>query len=227
MLSLGMCENEIIINPTRRELQQSSLDIVVSATKQNLVVMLEGKGNVVMLQDLLKAIKKGTQEAQLIINGIEKLQKLCGKPKRTYDQPKQIAEHISEAVRSMCEMRLKEVFRDYQHDKLSRDQAVNSIRNDVVDKVWSSYPDTEPALIGESFNKFCKQIFRDSIFDDEIRCDGRKFDDIRKITCQVNLHKPLHGSALFQRGQTQVFCTVSLDSQDSALRLDQLTALDT
>jgi len=68
----------VVINPTRRELQSSQLDLVVSATKQNLVVMLEGKGNVVLQQDLLKAIKQGTREAQFIIHEIERLQRAYG-----------------------------------------------------------------------------------------------------------------------------------------------------
>lgn len=57
------------------------------------------------------------------------------------------------------------------------------------------------------------------------RCDGRKLEELRKISCEVDLYKPLHGSALFQRGQTQVFCTVALDSLDSALKLDPMTIL--
>lgn len=174
------------MNPTRRELQSSQLDLVVSATKQNLVVMLEGKGNVILLQDLLKAIKQGTKEAQLVIAGIEKLQKNYGKTKRNLDSPPVISNEIHSAVKSMCEMRLREVFRDFTHDKISRDVAVNNIRTDVVDKVWSSFPDTEPFLIGECFNKMCKEKFREMIFEEELRCDGRGYDDIRKIGCQVS-----------------------------------------
>lgn len=226
MDSLGLYDNEIIVNPTRRELQSSSLDIVVSATKQNLVVMLEGKGNMVLMPEVLKAIKQGTKEAQSIISAIEKLQKQFGKPKRTYDVPKKVDDEVVDSVRSMSEMRLREIFRDEKHDKLSRDEAVSAVRTNVVDKVWSSYPDVEPALIQDAYNTICKQIFRDMIFEEERRCDGRTYEDLRKITCEVNLHKPLHGSALFQRGQTQVFCTVSLDTPESALKLDQLSALD-
>lgn len=224
---LGLCDNEIIVNPTRRELQSSNLDLVVTATKQNLVVMLEGKGNMVLQQDLLKAIKAGTKEAQSVITAIEKLQKSIGKTKSEYEQPQVANEIIIEAVQSMSEMRLRDVFRDEKHDKFSRDQAVSEIRSDVLDRVWSSYPDVEPPLISDAFNKICKQIFRTLIFEEEKRCDGRTYDDLRNISCQVDLYKPLHGSALFQRGQTQVFCTVSLDSVESALKLDTISALET
>lgn len=221
-----MIDDAILINPTRRELQASELDLIVSATKKNLVVMLEGKGNSVMLPKVQKAIKQGAKEAQTIILAIEKLQKAMGKTKRAVEPEKLVSDEVRDAVKSMSEMRLREVFRNGQHDKLSRDQAVNEIRTNVVDKVWSSFPDTEPSLIQECFNKCCKMVFRDLIFEEDRRCDGRTLDEIRKISCKVDMHKPLHGSSLFQRGQTQVFCTVSLDSLESAMKLDHLSAID-
>uniref|UniRef100_A0A1Q3F1Q2 polyribonucleotide nucleotidyltransferase n=1 Tax=Culex tarsalis TaxID=7177 RepID=A0A1Q3F1Q2_CULTA len=223
---VGLVDNEIIVNPTRKELQLSALDLVVSATRQNLVVMLEGRGNIVNENELRMAVKKGTQEAQLIINGIEKLQKSYGKPKRTVEALPQADEEIEAAVRTMAEMRLREIFRDFSHDKFSRDQAVSKTRTDTIDKVWSSYPGVDPALIGECFNKFTKSVFREMVFEENRRCDGRYLDDLRKISSSVNIHKPLHGSALFQRGQTQVFATVALDSLESALKLDPITSLD-
>lgn len=224
---VGLCDNEVIVNPTRRELQVSDLDLVVTATKQNMVVMMEGRGNVVLLQDFLKAIKVATREAQLIVQAIERLQKSHGRPKRSLEDIPVAGEEVQEAVRSMSEMRLKEIFRNPSHDKLSRDQAVNSVRTEVVDRVWSSFSDVDVGLIGEAFNKRAKETFRSLIFEEERRCDGRGLDDMRKIACQIDLHRPLHGSALFQRGQTQVFCTVALDSPESALRLDSLSALET
>lgn len=199
--------------------------MIVSATKQNLIVMLEGKGNSVKLPKVQKAIKQGAKEAQIIIQAIEKLQKAIGKPKRAVEPEKVVPEEVVDAIKSMSEMRLREVFHNDEHDKFSRDQAVNDIRTNVVDKVWSSFPDTEPSLIQEHFNRCCKSVFRDLIFEDR-RCDGRTLDEVRKITCQINMHKPLHGSSLFQRGQTQVFCTVSLDSLESAMKLDHLSAID-
>ena len=187
---------------------------------------MEGKGNVVLLQELQKAIKIATQEAQLIIQGIEKLQKTFGKPKRVLEPVRRVSEEIESAVRSMCEMRLREIFRDFSHDKISRDNAVSVVRTDTLDRVWSSYPGEDPTLISDCINRFVKDIFREMIFTEERRCDGRYLDDMRRISCSVDLYKPLHGSALFQRGQTQVLATVSLDSQESALKLDTISALD-
>ncbi|XP_050091476.1 polyribonucleotide nucleotidyltransferase 1, mitochondrial [Anopheles aquasalis] len=223
---LGLVDNEVIVNPTRREMQLSALDLVVTASRQNLVVMLEGRGNVVNENEIRMAIKRGTKEAQLIINGIERLQKTYGKVKRPIEPSPTVDEEIAGAVRTMAEMRLREIFRDFTHDKFSRDQAVSKTRTDTIDKVWSSYPTADPALISEAFNKFTRAVFREMLLEDGVRCDGRGLDDLRPISCSVNLHKPLHGSSLFQRGQTQVFSTVALDSPESALRLDPVTSLD-
>jgi polyribonucleotide nucleotidyltransferase len=222
---IGFVDNEVVINPTRKELQSSSLNLVLSATKRNLVVMLEGNASSILQQDLLKAIKIGTKETQHVISGIEKLQKSFGKTKREFEPPVEASEEVNEAVRSLSEMRIRKIFTDYSHDKLSRDNALTGVRTDVTEKIRSSFPDLDLNVLGETYNKFVKQVFRDLIFEEEKRCDGREFDQLRNIECKVNLYGPLHGSAMFQRGQTQVFCTVTLDSHDSAMKLDPMAML--
>lgn len=222
---LGLIDNEVIINPTRKEMQLSSLNLVVTAAKRNLVVMLEGNGNNVLQPDLLKAIKVGTKEAQHVINSIEKLQKEYGKPKREIPPATDLSEETKEAIISLTRMRVREVFQNYSHDKLSRDNALVMIRTDVLDKIQSSFPGIDPSVLSESYNKIVKGIFRELVFENDVRCDGRSLDQLRDISCQINMYKPLHGCSVFQRGQTQVFCTVTLDSHQSALRLDPVSML--
>lgn len=228
-----MNSNELIINPTRRELQGSSMDLIVTATKQNLVVMLEGRGEMILLQDLQKAIKKGTQEVQVIIAQIERMRRDLPniKPKREQvvveGKKLKITPEIIEAIETMSTSRLKEIFSNANHDKLSRDNALNLVRQEVSSSVWSSFPDYDFAEISEEMNKFVITCFRNTYLEDNIRCDGRDFDGLRNITCDVDMFQPLHGSALYTRGQTQVLCTVTLDSKESALKLDSLAALET
>ncbi|KAK4884450.1 hypothetical protein RN001_000721 [Aquatica leii] len=222
---VGCIDNEYIINPTRREQQTSILNLVVSATKQNLVVMLEANAENMLQPDFLKAIKIGVKESQLIVNSIEKLEKNLGKTKRILEKPLELSNEVKEAIESLTTMRVKEIFKNYAHDKLSRDNEVNCVRADVADKIHVDFPTLDYNLIVDYFSKVTKKVFRNLIFEEERRCDGREFDDLRKISCEVDLYKPLHGSAMFQRGQTQVFCTVTLDSHESALKLDPLTML--
>lgn len=228
-----MIKNELIVNPTRRELQASSLDLIVTATKQNLVVMLEGKADAILLPDLQKAIKQGAREAQFIIAEIEKMRKTNpnARPKREQvvveDGKKlKITQEVLDAIESLSSMRLREIFGNSQHDKLSRDNAITLVRQEVTSSVWSSFPDYDISTITEEFNKFVIQTFRNFILEENKRCDGRGFDDLRNISCKVDLFGPLHGSSLFTRGQTQVLCSVTLDSKESAIKLDSLAALD-
>ncbi|KAL1512656.1 hypothetical protein ABEB36_002215 [Hypothenemus hampei] len=222
---VGLINNEITINPTRKELNQSSLNLIISATKRNLIVMLEGNADGILLPDLQKAIKTGTKEAQHVITQIENLQKQIGKPKRFLETLPVLSEEISEALRSLSEMRVKEVLQNYSLDKIARDVALGEVKNNVLEKIRSSFPDVDINLINEGYTKAVKQIFRDLIFDKDIRCDGRHLEELRNISCQVDLYKPLHGSAVFTRGQTQVLCTVTLDSHESAMRLDPLSVV--
>lgn len=155
---VGFIDGEVLVNPTRKELQSSKLNLIVSATKQNLVVMLEGQADNILQQDLLKAIKIGTKEAQAVVNGIEKLQKECGKTKRVLEEQPKLPEEVIDAIKTMSDMRLREIFRDYKHDKLSRDNAVSNVRTDVMEKIRNSYPSDDLTLMHEAFGKICKQV---------------------------------------------------------------------
>ncbi|CAG9765903.1 unnamed protein product [Ceutorhynchus assimilis] len=222
---VGMVDEEVVINPTRKELNDSKLNLIISATKKNLVVMLEGNADGILLQDLQKSIKIGTKETQQIITQIENLQKEFGKPKRSIQAAPTLSEEITEALRSLSSMRVSQILQNYSLDKIERDVALGEVRTNVLEKIRHSFPDADSNLVGEGYNKIVKQTFRELIFEKDIRCDGRHLDELRSISCQVDLYKPLHGSAVFTRGQTQVLCTVTLDSHESAMRLDPLSVV--
>lgn len=223
---LGLIDDKITLNPSRLELQSSAMDLVVTATKNKLIIMIEGKANIVPMQTILKAINTGSKACKVICTAIDEFRTKYGKPKREFKIPDPVDAEIIDAVRTLCEMRLNEVFQNYTLDKTCRDQAVKMIREDVKNRVWSNFPKVDPSIIVDVFDKILKNIFRELIFMDK-RCDGRALDELRPINCEVNLHEPLHGSSLFQRGQTQVMATVSLDSIDSAMKLDTLSSINT
>ncbi|CAH2241699.1 jg26996 [Pararge aegeria aegeria] len=220
---LGQIDNEIIINPTRRDLEKSNLNLVVAATASNLVVMLEGHANVILQQDLLKAIKLGTKEAQHVVKSIQALQKSHGKTKREYEVQVPIDQSVLDSVRTLSSMKIREILSDAGHDKMSRDNAISEVRQTVLNQLRATEVDV--TILQDCFNTNLRKIFRDMIFETELRCDGRELDELRKISCEVGLYEPLHGSALFQRGQTQVLCTVAFDSPESALKMDTLTMI--
>ncbi|XP_046485612.1 polyribonucleotide nucleotidyltransferase 1, mitochondrial [Neodiprion pinetum] len=222
---VGLVDQEILINPTRRQMQKSDLNLIVSAMANSLIVMLEGSANDILQPDFFKALKVGVKECQNIVQSILQLQKQYGKAKRQIQAIPETQEEIKESIKILSEMRLREIFRDHKHDKISRDNAVNNIRTDVIEKIKQEHPNIDSTVVSEEFSALSKEIFRSLIFEDNVRCDGRELHELRDISCQVNLHNPLHGSAVFQRGQTQVFCTVTLDSPESALKLDTISML--
>ncbi|KAI5705862.1 hypothetical protein M8J75_002474 [Diaphorina citri] len=226
---LGRINEEIIVNPSRKQLLSSDLNLVVVSAAQNLVVMLEGSANGILQPDFLKAIKTGSKQCQHIIQAINSLQKKIGKPKLPHVASSASSQDPSEGetdafskVKTLAAMRIRQVFTDSTVDKLARDDVINEIRADICDKLQSEHHYDD---INNAFSQLCKQIFRDLIFETDKRCDGRMLDDLRPISCEVDLHRPLHGSALFQRGQTQVLSTVALDSIQSALKLDPVAML--
>lgn len=222
---LGFIDNEFIVNPTRRELANSILNLVVSATAKNLIVMIEGSAKCILQQDLMSAVKLATRECQKIVSAISMLQQIAGKEKRTFTVPAKPTEELVDSIRILCEMRLRQILSDFSLDKLERDKALRDLKDDVIDKTLSRNEDIKGEVVAEIFDAIFKELFRMLIFDSERRCDGRAFSDLRDISCRTDLYKPLHGSALFQRGQTQVLCTVALDSIDSSLKLDPVSAI--
>ncbi|XP_019641206.1 PREDICTED: polyribonucleotide nucleotidyltransferase 1, mitochondrial-like isoform X2 [Branchiostoma belcheri] len=222
---VGIIDDEYIINPTRRQLSKSKLNLVVTGAEKNLVVMLEGSAENVLLPDFQRAIKTGIKETQKIIRGIQTLQKEAGKEKRTPPKLFTPPEEILEQARKLATERLQVVFTDPSHHKFSRDNAVQEIRAEVEEKLKELFPEAEPFMINEAISVVTKQVFRNLILDTYQRCDGRDMTSLRDISCDVDLYKPLHGSALFQRGQTQVLSTVTFDSKESSLKMDPITEI--
>ncbi|XP_076657193.1 polyribonucleotide nucleotidyltransferase 1 [Halictus rubicundus] len=216
---VGIIDNQFLINPSRRDLHHSNLDLIVTCTSKSCIIMIEGSANDVSEPDLRKAIRMGVKECQSIVSSIIQLRDRVGKEKAKI--PEETIEDMSEPVRNFSEEEIRNIFTCYTHDKISRDNAINDLRTRMLD----NFKEDNPEAVKTAFDTLVKKTFRSLIFETHKRCDGREFNDLRDIKCQVGLFKPLHGSAFFQRGQTQVMCTVTLDSLENALRMDSISSL--
>ncbi|OQV18103.1 Polyribonucleotide nucleotidyltransferase 1, mitochondrial [Hypsibius exemplaris] len=250
---VGLVDSELIINPTRKELQGSSLNLVIAAADDDRVVMVDASASNISQQDFMKAVTFGTTEAQKVIAGLRRLQKLVGKPKReplpakVYQPRTPLAKSAPEigvldevtvlpaeptsieTVQARCAElaadQIRGIFTDPKFDKIGRDVAVTALRTATTDALKKEFPDFDSSKVGDIFSVLSKETFRNLIFDTNVRCDGRSLDDLRYIRCKTNIFKPLHGSALFERGQTQVLCTVTFDSLDSAWKADPASVI--
>ncbi|XP_071064949.1 polyribonucleotide nucleotidyltransferase 1, mitochondrial isoform X2 [Dasypus novemcinctus] len=220
---IGVINGEYVVNPTRKEMSSSTLNLVVAGASKSKVVMLEASADNILQQDFCHAIKMGMKYTQQIIHGIQQLVREIGVTKRTPQKLFTPSPEIVKHTHKLAMERLHAVFTDYEHDKISRDEAVNKIRLDTEEQLKEKFPDVDPYEIIESFNVVSKEVFRSIILNEYKRCDGRDLTSLRNISCEVDMFKTLHGSALFQRGQTQVLCTVTFDSLESNIKSDRIT----
>jgi polyribonucleotide nucleotidyltransferase len=94
-----------------------------------------------------------------------------------------------------------------------------------MEKLKENFTEELPSILSDAFYIVLKNIYAELVIETDKRCDGRISSELRPINCEINLYKPLHGSALFQRGQTQVMCTVTFDSLDSVWRSDPVSVI--
>ncbi|XP_060043235.1 polyribonucleotide nucleotidyltransferase 1, mitochondrial isoform X2 [Erinaceus europaeus] len=219
---IGIIDGECVVNPTRKEISSSTLNLVVAGVPKSQIVMLEASAENILQQDVCHAIKVGLKYTQQIIQGIQQLVKEMGVAKRTPQKLFTPSPEIVKHAHKFSMEKLYAVFTDYEHDKISRDEAINKIRLDTEEQLKEKFPEADQYEIIESFNVVAKEIFRNTILNEYKRCDGRDLTSVRNINCEVNMFKILHGSALFQRGQTQVLCTVTFDSLESSLKSDRI-----
>ncbi|XP_037322269.2 polyribonucleotide nucleotidyltransferase 1, mitochondrial isoform X1 [Pungitius pungitius] len=220
---VGMVDGQMLINPTRAEMTSSSLNLIVAGAPSSQVVMIEASAENVLQQDFCHAVKVGVKHTQQIILAIQQLareQKITKRtPVRIFSAPTDMVEH----VRQLASKKIYAVFTDYAHDKISRDEAINKVRLEAEEELKERFPQAEHFEIIESFNTVSKEVFRNLVLNEFKRCDGRELTALRNISCDVDLFKPLHGSALFQRGQTQVLSSVTFDSLESSVKADIIT----
>uniref|UniRef100_A0A673B575 Polynucleotide phosphorylase 1 n=1 Tax=Sphaeramia orbicularis TaxID=375764 RepID=A0A673B575_9TELE len=200
---VGMVDGELLINPTRAEMSSSTLNLIVAGAPSSQVVMIEASAENVLQQDFCHAIKVGVKHTQQIIHAIQQMMREQKVTKRT---PVKVFSAPNDMV-----------------EQISRDDAINKVRLETEEVLKEKYPQAEPFEIIESFNIVSKEIFRNLVLNEYRRCDGRELTALRNISCDVDLFKPLHGSALFQRGQTQVLCSVTFDSLESSVKPDIIT----
>ncbi|HHU90142.1 MAG TPA: polyribonucleotide nucleotidyltransferase [Clostridiaceae bacterium] len=212
---LGLVDGKIVINPTAEQRAISDMYVTLSADKEK-IVMIEAGANQVPDEVMLEAIKTGHEEIKRIIGFIETIVEEIGVPKFEYE-PAVVPEEIWTAVYNMAKDDMKVAIQNA--DKATRDNQVDAVCKDVKEKLAETFPE-QSGLIGEALYKLQKKIVREMILEENKRIDGRSLMDIRQLSAEVSLLPRTHGSALFQRGQTQVLTNVTLGPLGEGQKLD-------
>ena len=214
--NIAYVEGEIVVNPTYEQLDNSDFNLLVSGSKDG-VVMIEAEGQEIDEDLMYKAIEKSQEVNNEIIDNLDSFINKHGKENVgfSYDFNQSIYTEISDSLKS----KLKDVYKK-NISKSDKESEIKEIINNFVEsKEYEENYDNE-------IDKLKADVFRSITLDDKLRVDGRKFDQIRDLSGAVDLIPKVHGSGLFTRGETQVLSLVTLGSSRDYQRLDTLTPIE-
>ena len=204
---VGYNDNGFSINPTFDEIANDQLNMIVSSTK-DAVVMVEAGCDEVSESIILEGFKKAQEANQIVIDMITELQSIVGKPKREVLPEDPEAVQREAAISELISEELTKIL-DKFPTRLSSEQSLDELKEEVVTSLSAEYTASE---LDGSYKNVLKQKIRGRILTEGIRPDGRKIDEIRQISSEVGILPRVHGSALFTRGQTQVMSIATLGS---------------
>ncbi|MCD4674395.1 MAG: polyribonucleotide nucleotidyltransferase, partial [Desulfobacula sp.] len=221
-IKVGRIEGEFVANPTIEQMEESDIELVVAGSKTG-VVMVEGGANIVSEKDMLDAIFFGHEAMQPIIDLQVQLKEALGKEKRLFVPPAKDEELVAKVI----EYSKDKIYKQVQiKTKIERGNALSALKEQVVEHFSENYPE-QIKEIKEAFSKCVKNVSRGIVLKEDKRIDGRAFDEVRQIDCEVgNLPMP-HGSALFTRGETQVLGVLTLGSGMDEQRVETLMGNET
>jgi polyribonucleotide nucleotidyltransferase len=217
---VGYKDGKYLLNPTRKESEGSSLDLVVAGTAHG-VLMVESEADSLPEDVMLGAVVFGHEQQQVAIKAINELVAAAGKPRWDWKAPPVNAELVS-FVKAQAEGPLSEAYRitvkQDRYAKVNEIKAAVAAANPVVDGVakWGAQD------IGTQLHNLESSIVRERILNGEPRIDGRDFKTVRPINIKAGVLPRTHGSALFTRGETQALVTVTLGTSRDAQIIDAL-----
>ena len=213
---VGRVNGQFIANPTHNERVESDLDLIYVGT-ENDVLMIEGAGNEVPETDFVKALEFAHGHAREMIRIQKELAAQVGKPKR--EMPLlHVKPELLEIAYQVAGDRIEAAL--YTEGKVARSKAVAALRDEVKTSILQKHPETDAFSISQAFDYVQKKAFRKSILEKQKRMDGRGYQDLRKITCEVGVLPRAHGTAIFQRGETQALALVTLAPIEEAQNID-------
>ncbi len=213
---VGYVDGDYVINPTTDELAKSSMNMVVACTRKA-VVMVEGQTDTLSEAEVLSAIFFVHEQVQPLIDLQEDMRAANGLEKRVYEAP-QIDDALMTEVQKIASEGMEEVVNTA--DKMERGRLYDVLKEKVVAEIDES--GERAGEIKDLLSSYKKSFMRAMIVDDETRIDGRSFDQIRPISCEVGYLPRTHGSALFTRGETQALVTATLGSERDQQRIETL-----
>ena len=219
---------EYVIDPTYEQMKEADMDLMVGATKDN-IMMVEGEMNEVSEQDLIGALKAAHEAIKPMCEMQEELSKACGTDvKREYDDEindEELREQVRKETYDACYAEAQ----SGDNDKKHREETYEKIKSDFTEAYDAAHTDLSEdeleekhAEIDRYFADVQRDSMRRSVLDTGKRMDGRATDEIRPIWCEIDTLPMPHGSALFQRGETMSLSTCTLGTKMDEKMVDNV-----
>ncbi len=214
---VGRVDGKLILNPGLEARETGDLHLVVSGTK-DAIMMVEAGANEVSEADMLEAILFAHEHIKTIVAFIEDIKAKAGKPTRAFEAPK-YPEGLLEKAREYAFDKMTSALDTFSREE--REERTKAVKLEAIEHFAEEYPDSKKDVDAILYD-IMKEIVRDKIINKKIRPDGRAHDEIRPIWSEVGLLKRTHGSAVFTRGQTQVMTIATLGAMGEVQILDGL-----
>jgi polyribonucleotide nucleotidyltransferase len=214
---VGRVDNHWILNPTFHQLEISTIDLVVSGTADS-VVMVEGGSLEVSEAELLEALKVAQKGIKELVTLVEKFVKPVTRDKMAWQAPARDTELVKQ-VAALAESAMARAMN--AKDKHGRGAGLRQVRADVQAALAETYPDRGREIVTE-LEEIEYRVMRRQVLEQGERVDGRDLDTVRPIVVTAGLLPRAHGSALFQRGETQALVAVTLGTSDDEQRIDSI-----
>ncbi len=220
---VGRIDGQFVINPTLEEMEQSDIDCIIAGTKEN-IVMVEGEMKEISEAEMVEIIKIAhdaiKEQCQFQLDFAAEIPGTS--PKREYSHE----EHNEEVRAKVFEFaydRCRDIARQGIASKEKRAELFGAVKEELI----ASHTEEELAevekFIGPYFKEAMKKAVRDTMLNDHVRLDGRKFDEVRPIWAEVDYLPMVHGSAVFTRGETQSLTTLTLGGKMDEQMIDDVT----
>ncbi|WP_457574087.1 polyribonucleotide nucleotidyltransferase [Desulfolithobacter sp.] len=215
---VGYVNGEYILNPSKSELEESAMDLVVAGTR-SAVVMVEGSAGELSEEVVMEAIFFAHQGIQPLIDMQEKLREEVGKPKWEVTPPA-IDETLKARVEELAAEGMGKVVNTAA--KMERSAAYDELKARVLEQLDEEEYESE-AQVFSLLSDYKKRVMREQLVHQGKRLDGRAFDEVRPVSCEVGCLPRTHGSALFTRGETQAMVVCTLGSERDEQHLEGLS----
>jgi len=215
---VGRVNGELIINPTREQLLEADIDMMVGASADS-VMMVEGEMDEISEEEMAEAIKFAHEAIKEQCAAQVSLAEQVGKKEtREYDQAEEDAD-LEAKIHELAYQKCYDIAKKGT-SKHERSEAFAEVKEEILAGFTEEELEEKEALISKYYNKAQKEAVRNLTLDEGLRLDGRKTTDIRPIWCEIDYLPSTHGSAIFTRGETQALATVTLGTSREANMVD-------